>query len=124
MTMFCPMLSFLAPRQACHRLRSDVLSQSADLADKCANTTLCATMQLQACRSRILELEGLVQSAEARLQHSESRIEVLAAERDAIARNLVTAEAELNDVGEYSTKIFRQVSKGRTSCLQKEDGPA
>lgn len=44
-----------------------------------------------------------------RLQQSHEQAAVLAAERDAAARNLLRAEAELNDVSEYSTKMFRQV---------------
>lgn len=67
------------------------------------------TLQLEACQSRVEELQTLLSSTTSRLQQSELQVEMLAAERDAVARNLVTAEAELVDVGEYSTKMFRQV---------------
>lgn len=52
----------------------------------------------------------MLADSEARLQQAHEQAEVLTAERDAAARNLLRAEAELNDVSEYSTKMFRQVS--------------
>lgn len=57
------------------------------------------------------QLEGLLASAEQELQQAQAQAAMLAAERDAAARNLLRAEAELNDVGEYSTKMFRQASQ-------------
>lgn len=69
-------------------------------------------LQLLTCQERILQLEELLSDGEARLQQVHTQAAVLAAERDAAARNLLRAEAELNDVNEYSTKMFRQVSYG------------
>lgn len=55
------------------------------------------------------QLEGLLADCDDRLQQAHEQAAVLAAERDAAARNLLRAEAELNDVSDYSTKMFRQV---------------
>lgn len=78
-------------------------------------------LQLAGCHTRILELEELLASTGGQLQQSEHHIQQLAAEQDAVKRNLLTAEAELHDVGEYSTKMFRQVrhcKQGDCSCVQ------
>jgi chromosome segregation ATPase len=69
----------------------------------------CVLLQLLACQARVEQLEGLLADSEARLQQAQEQLAVLAAERDAAARNLLRAEAELNDVSDYSTKMFRQV---------------
>jgi chaperonin cofactor prefoldin len=55
------------------------------------------------------QLKGMLSDCQARLQQAQEQADVLAAERDAVARNLLRAEAELNDVSDYSTKMFRQV---------------
>jgi Tfp pilus assembly protein FimV len=60
--------------------------------------------------ARVQELQEQLAAAQQQVQQLEERGSVLAAERDAAARNLLRAETELNDVGEYSTKMFRQVS--------------
>lgn len=65
-----------------------------------------------ACQQRIQQLEGLLADSEAKVQQAQTQTSLLAAERDAAARNLLRAEAELNDVSEYSTKMFRQVGAG------------
>lgn len=70
-------------------------------------------LQLAACQARVEQLEGMLADSEARLQQAHEQTALLAAERDAAARNLLRAEAELNDVSEYSTKMFRQVSHHR-----------
>jgi len=62
--------------------------------------------------SRVAELEELLRAADGELSASANRAALLAAERDAAARNLLRAEAELSDVSEYSTKMFRQVGDG------------
>lgn len=71
-------------------------------------------LQLLACQARVEQLEGLLADSEARLQQAQEQGSVLAAERDAAARNLLRAEAELNDVSDYSTKMYRQV--GGVGC--------
>lgn len=70
-------------------------------------------LQLLACQARVEQLEGLLADSQAQLQQAQEQAAVLAAERDAAARNLLRAEAELNDVSDYSTKMFRQVG-----CVQ------
>lgn len=68
-----------------------------------------ACLQLLQCQARVQQLEDALVDSDDRLQQSHEQAAVLAAERDAAARNLLRAEAELNDVSEYSTKMFRQV---------------
>lgn len=72
----------------------------------------CCPLQLGACQARVEQLEGMLSDCEARLQQAQEQAEVLAAERDVVARNLLRAEVELNDVSDYSTKMFRQVCLG------------
>lgn len=83
----------------------------------CLGGLLCPAPQLSACQQRVQELEGGLADREAQLQQAHSDAAVLAAERDAAARNLLRAEAELNDVSDYSTKMFRQVSACPCACL-------
>ena len=56
-----------------------------------------------------MQLEELLVDREGQVQQAHAQASMLVAERDAAARNLLRAEAELNDVSEYSTKMFRQV---------------
>jgi hypothetical protein len=69
--------------------------------------------QLLQCQARVQQLEGALVDSDDRLQQAHEQAAALAAERDAAARNLLRAEAELNDVSEYSTKMFRQVRGSR-----------
>lgn len=78
-------------------------------------------LQLLSCQARVEQLEGLLADSEARMQQAQEQASVLAAERDAAARNLLRAEAELNDVSDYSTKMFRQV--GGAGCRHTDQGP-
>jgi chromosome segregation ATPase len=68
-------------------------------------------LQLAESEARVQQLQEQLAVAQEQAQQLEARGSVLAAERDAATRNLLRAETELNDVGEYSTKMFRQVSK-------------
>lgn len=68
-------------------------------------------LQLAESEARVQQLQEQLAAALEQAQQLEARGSVLAAERDAATRNLLRAETELNDVGEYSTKMFRQVSK-------------
>jgi hypothetical protein len=87
-----------------------------------SDTLLCAhfALQLAACQGRVEQLEGMLADSEARLQQAHEQAALLAAERDAAARNLLRAEAELNDVSEYSTKMFRQVSQHHAAWVQTQ----
>lgn len=68
-------------------------------------------LQLSENEARVQQLQEQLAAAQEQVQQLEERGAVLAAERDAAARNLLRAETELNDVGEYSTKLFRQVTR-------------
>eukprot|EP00775_Hariotina_reticulata_P010505 gene10505-10665_t len=65
--------------------------------------------QLLSSQSRVADVEELLAAASGELSASADRAALLVAERDAAARNLLRAEAELSDVSECSTKMFRQV---------------
>lgn len=71
--------------------------------------------QLLSCQARVMQLEDALAEAQSALQAAHGTAEVLVSERDAVARNLLRAEAELNDVSDYSTKMFRQV---RALCVR------
>jgi chromosome segregation ATPase len=81
-------------------------------------SAVCALcLQLAESQACVQQLQEQMAAAQEQAQQLEERSAVLAAERDAAARNLLRAETELNDVGEYSTKMFRQVSiKGYSYC--------
>jgi chromosome segregation ATPase len=71
-----------------------------------------SALQLAESQEHVQQLQEQLEAAQQQVQQLEQRGSVLAAERDAAARNLLRAETELNDVGEYSTKMFRQVKQG------------
>ncbi|KAF6264473.1 hypothetical protein COO60DRAFT_127049 [Scenedesmus sp. NREL 46B-D3] len=68
-----------------------------------------AQQELAESEARVQQLQEQLAAVQEQVQQLEEHGSVLAAERDAAACNLLRAETELNDVGEYSTKMFRQV---------------
>jgi hypothetical protein len=80
-------------------------------------------LQLLSSQARVMQLEDLHAEAEASQAAAAAQAAHLAAEHDAAARNLLRAEAELNDVSDYSTKMFRQV-RVRPACVCVSQGRA
>lgn len=60
-------------------------------------------------KERNIELEALTAQQADSLASILAKCAQLEQERDTATGNLLKAEKELNDVGEYSTKMFRQV---------------
>ena len=99
-------------RATCNKPRVVELAPVADTANDCPaeyGVPVHVCLQLLSCQQRIVQLEELLVDREGQVQQAHAQASMLVAERDAAARNLLRAEAELNDVSEYSTKMFRQV---------------
>lgn len=75
-------------------------------------------VQLLVLSTHATQLEERLAERDAQLATAKDAATVVGSERDAAVRNLLRAEAELNDVSEFNTRLFRQARlRIRAACV-------